>query len=77
MNDAGATTETGSPDVRFLGGVCRKRHFADLPDDQWEELTTYLDVNDAAELTFKGFTALYSLQTGASASRMLFARHRH
>lgn len=40
---------------------------ADLPDEQWEELTTYLDVNDDTELTFKGFTALYSLQTGQSA----------
>lgn len=41
-----------------------------MPDDQWEELTTYLDVNDDSELTFRGFISLYSLQTGASRSRL-------
>lgn len=38
----------------------------DLPDEQWTEIVEYLDVNDAGELTFKGFTELYSLQTGTS-----------
>lgn len=50
------------------------RDHADLPDEQWEELTTYLDVNADTELTFKGFTALYSLQTGASPRRRRIAR---
>jgi hypothetical protein len=38
-----------------------------LPDEQWNEIVEYLSVNDAGELTFKGFTELYSLQTGAPA----------
>jgi hypothetical protein len=36
---------------------------ADLGDDSYKEIVEYLDVTDKQELTFKGFTQLYSLQT--------------
>ncbi|GAA5896648.1 hypothetical protein JCM6882_005749 [Rhodosporidiobolus microsporus] len=35
----------------------------DLSDDSYKEIVEYLDVTDKQELTFKGFTQLYTLQT--------------
>ncbi|BGO89354.1 hypothetical protein NBRC10512_001761 [Rhodotorula toruloides] len=46
-----------------INAFSRATNGKDLPDEQWTEIVEYLDVNDAGELTFKGFTELYSLQT--------------
>ncbi|GAA5883773.1 hypothetical protein JCM3774_005669 [Rhodotorula dairenensis] len=55
--------KAGSMGRAEMNAFANATNGSDLPDDQWEELTTYLDVNDETELTFKGFIALYSLQT--------------
>ncbi|BGP22588.1 EF-hand-like domain containing protein [Rhodotorula toruloides] len=46
-----------------INAFSRATNGKDLPEEQWTEIVEYLDVNDAGELTFKGFTELYSLQT--------------
>ncbi|GAA5978644.1 hypothetical protein JCM10908_004433 [Rhodotorula pacifica] len=55
--------KAGSMGRAEMNAFAKATNGLDLPDDQWEELTTYLDVNDDTELTFKGFISLYSLQT--------------
>ncbi|BGP53704.1 hypothetical protein JCM8202_003635 [Rhodotorula sphaerocarpa] len=61
--DALVKAKTGSMGRPEMNAFAKATNGQDLPDEQWEELTTYLDVNADTELTFKGFTALYSLQT--------------
>ncbi|BGP05796.1 hypothetical protein JCM10049v2_001609 [Rhodotorula toruloides] len=46
-----------------INAFSRATNGKDLPDEQWTEIVEYLDVNETGELTFKGFTELYSLQT--------------
>ncbi|GAA6000861.1 uncharacterized protein JCM10292_006463 [Rhodotorula paludigena] len=48
-----------------MNAFTRVTNGEDLPDEQWKEVTEYLDTNDKGELTFKGFIGLYALQTGA------------
>ncbi|KWU44998.1 hypothetical protein RHOSPDRAFT_33539 [Rhodotorula sp. JG-1b] len=55
--------KAGSMGRTEMNAFAKATNGSDLPNDQWEELTTYLDVNDNTELTFKGFISLYSLQT--------------
>ncbi|GAA5868805.1 hypothetical protein JCM8547_002833 [Rhodosporidiobolus lusitaniae] len=46
-----------------LNAFAQATNGQDLGDDSYKEIVEYLDVTDKEELTFKGFTQLYSLQT--------------
>ncbi|GAA6003248.1 hypothetical protein JCM10207_001824 [Rhodosporidiobolus poonsookiae] len=46
-----------------LNAFARTTNGSDLEDASFDEIVEYLDVTDKKELTFKGFTQLYTLQT--------------
>ncbi|GAA5976994.1 hypothetical protein JCM11641_002219 [Rhodosporidiobolus odoratus] len=46
-----------------LNAFAQATNGQDLGDDSYQEIVEYLDVTQNNELTFRGFTQLYSLQT--------------
>ncbi|BGP13608.1 hypothetical protein JCM10213_007784 [Rhodosporidiobolus nylandii] len=58
--ESGGSTVMGREE---LDAFAQATNGQNLGDDSYNEIVEYLDVTDKKELTFKGFTQLYSLQT--------------